>query len=272
MASRLFLCACLCLVVPGVATLAPAKKRVSFWYAPDSYNGADINVRILSFSRGLMSSQYLVSPHVLVSFIVDGQNTLAKLRQHRDAVTNVFVYCGYGINASGLYFDPSIGALCTDTNLLRDLKAMGITTELVINSGSSDIKDYRAFFAKGKESIAAIESAADALNVAGVSFDLEPQVGSPPSTANDSVVYANFLGDVREVLAKTRRRLTVAVAQWSPMLSDYAALAPNVDRLLDMSTYTANSLSGWLNGDDYGGTANLPPRSHTSATTFSFCV
>ena len=40
---------------------------------------------------------------------------------------------------------------------------------------------------------------------------------------------------------------------WSPMLSNTKLLAPHVDRVLDMETYNADSMSGWLSGDAVGG-------------------
>ena len=57
---------------------------------------------------------------------------------------------------------------------------------------------------------------------------------------------------------KAGMRLTLAVANWTPMISSFSVLAPSVDRLLDMETYSANSMEGWLNGDAYGGCALCP--------------
>jgi hypothetical protein len=37
------------------------------------------------------------------------------------------------------------------------------------------------------------------------------------------------------------------------MTSDFALLAPHVDRMLNMEQYNANSMDGWLKGDAYGG-------------------
>ena len=48
-------------------------------------------------------------------------------------------------------------------------------------------------------------------------------------------------------------RLTASVARWSPMLSNYSLLAPRVDRLMQMETYVADSMRGWVDGDSFGG-------------------
>ena len=79
------------------------------------------------------------------------------------------------------------------------------------------------------------------------------QVGNPASTVADAVLYAAFLAQAKTALNAAGMRLTIAVAQWSTMASQFKILAPSVDRLLNMETYNANSMAGWLNGDQYGG-------------------
>jgi len=37
------------------------------------------------------------------------------------------------------------------------------------------------------------------------------------------------------------------------MLADYSHLASSVDMMMDMDTYLADSMNGWLNGDKWGG-------------------
>jgi hypothetical protein len=41
-------------------------------------------------------------------------------------------------------------------------------------------------------------------------------------------------------------RVIADVADWSPVLSEYATLAPAVDRLQDMETYNADSFGEWM--------------------------
>ena len=96
------------------------KRTVSFWYAPASYGGMDIN------------------------------NTVNLLAQHPGVVSTVLVYCGHSANG-GLKVDAKTLALCTDgvphagqPPLLQALKRQGIAWELVLDSGSSDVDDYRA--------------------------------------------------------------------------------------------------------------------------------
>ena len=50
---------------------------------------------------------------------------------------------------------------------------------------------------------------------------------------------------MRSALAPHGLRLTVAVASWSPVLAQYAALAGGADRLLTMETYNGDSPAQW---------------------------
>ena len=208
------------------ADLAPVTandRRVSFWYGPGSYGGGDINA------------------------------TLALLAAHKDVVTNVFVYCGHSVGPGGLAFDAKLGAYCLDTGLLAGIRALGIAPEIVVDSGSSDVVDYRAFFANASANVAALAAEAKRFGAAGVSFDLEPQKGKPASTAADALLYAAFLATARAVLAPAGVRTTLAAAEWCAMTRDYGALGAASDAVLDMETYNADSMQGWLDGDAYGG-------------------
>lgn len=202
---------------------AAATRQVSFWYGPGSYGGQDIG------------------------------NVLQVLDKNRNAVTNLFIYCGHSVGAAGLEVDDKLMALCVDNSLLARVAALGIQPEIVVDSGSSDVTHYRPFFANSTANINVLIEDARRLNATGVSFDLEPQVGSPSSTEQDAHLYAAFLGEAKAAFTSVGLRLTSAVAEWSAMLKDYATLSGSVDRLLDMETYNADSLEGWLQGDNYGG-------------------
>ena len=90
-------------------------------------------------------------------------------------------------------------------------------------------------------------------------IDLEPQGGPntgkvgwgcqggslPVGTAADAKLFAGWLSAVRAVLNPHGIRLTADVASWSPVLKEYATLAPAVDRLQTMSTYNDASLLQW---------------------------
>jgi hypothetical protein len=204
-------------------------RWVSFWYGPASYGGSDINA------------------------------TLNMLSTHRKAVTSVMVYCGHTVASDRITLDSnSTPGLCLDPAPGRDalfagMKKVGVKPELCLNGGNSNISDYRRFFANAEENVADMVKIGKTFGAAGWNMDLEPQVGSPSSTAADAVLYAAFCTKARAALNAAGMRLTIAVAQWSPMLSAFSVLAPTVDRLLDMETYSANSMAGWLNGDAYGG-------------------
>lgn len=77
-------------------------------------------------------------------------------------------------------------------------------------------------------------------------MDLELQKGNPASTPADAVRYGRWAGKVKPTLHSAGLRFTSAVADWAPMLADYKSLSGGFDRLMDMSTYNAVSLSAWL--------------------------
>eukprot|EP00937_MAST-01D_sp_MAST-1D-sp2_P002748 g2748.t1 len=210
----------------AVAMSTPPQPQVSFWYGPGSYGGEDMGA------------------------------TVELLRAHRGAVTNLLVYCGHSVGARGLEYDAKLGALCLESGLLANVSALGIAPEIVVDSGSSNVTDYRRFFANASANIAALAAEGRRFGAAGIHFDLEPQKGSPASTTADSILYAAFLRRARAAFAASApapMRTTVAVAEWCPMTKNYAPLAAATDRLMDMETYNADSMRGWLQGDAYGG-------------------
>ena len=209
-----------------LSALAAPQQQVSLWYGPGSYGGEDMAA------------------------------TVELLRAHSGAVTNLLVYCGHSVGATGLEYDPKLGALCLEGGLLANVSALGIVPEIVVDSGSSNVTDYRRFFANATANIAALVAEGGRFGAQGIHFDLEPQKGSPASTTEDSVLYAEFLRQARDVFAAAKprpMRLTVAVAEWCAMTKNYAPLAAATDRLMDMETYNAESMRGWLQGDAYGG-------------------
>eukprot|EP00040_Diaphanoeca_grandis_P041083 m.262489 g.262489 ORF g.262489 m.262489 type:complete len:315 (+) comp45810_c0_seq1:34-978(+) len=200
-----------------------SSRMVSFWYDPAAYGGSDINA------------------------------TLDLVRSHPGAVSRVMIYCGHGVGAGGsIVNDPKNNALCLDAGLIAGLKSAGVVPELVLNSGTSNVADFRALFANASAQIAFLVSEAKRFGVGGWNLDLEPV----SSAASDAPIYSAFCGQLKTALHQIDVRLTIAVANWSPMLSNFAVLAGNVDRLLDMETYNANSMAGWLAGDNWGGYYN----------------
>ena len=92
---------------------------------------------------------------------------------------------------------------------------------------------------------------AQRFSAVGVNVDSEPDQGGGPTYLPGP--FAAYLQVLKPILNGAGIRLTADVAQWCPMTSDYALLAPTVDRMLNMEQYNANSMDGWLNGDEYGG-------------------
>ena len=93
-----------------------------------------------------------------------------------------------------------------------------------------------------------------AANASGWNIDLEPQSdsckGLPTGDASDAALFASWLSAVRSALQPHGLRLTVAVASWSPVLSQFGTLAPAVDRLQNMQTYNGIGEAPWTRSLD----------------------
>ena len=214
---------------------AASPRRVSMWYAPGAYGGTDINA------------------------------SLDLLAAHPNVVGSLLLYCGHEVTAApGVSDNPArdmlnqtTKMLCLDgqygarAGLIERLGAVGVRPEIVLNSGNSDINDYRAFFRNASENVAAMVAIGKEFSAQGWHLDLEPQ--HPPAEEADAALFASFLATARPAFNAAGMRLTASVARWSPMLSNYSLLAPHVDRLMQMETYVADSMRGWLDGDSYGG-------------------
>jgi hypothetical protein len=183
---------------------APAAKRqpwwaaqrvVSMWYAPDN----------------------------------NWRDAVALIAAHAAQVTTVFSYCGLDISDAGTII-PAFSPICAQ--LFPALAALGVRAEISSGSGNCSIAAMRKLWAD-PASPPAVLAAALAANASGVSIDCEPQAdnckGSPTGTAADAAPFAAWLASVRAQLAPHGIRLTVDVASWSPVLAEYATLAPSVD-------------------------------------------
>eukprot|EP00041_Stephanoeca_diplocostata_P025672 m.677550 g.677550 ORF g.677550 m.677550 type:complete len:641 (-) comp22798_c1_seq1:986-2908(-) len=199
----------------GQAFVAP-NRSVSFWYAPAAN---DVN------------------------------QTIAVLTAHAKVVTSVMLYCGHSVDVNGRIIG-SVMPLCSDI-LLPKLKALGIGAEFVLNDGSTNVTAHKLMMANVTAVSAELAAIGKQHGIYGWNLDLEPQ--SVPGTAADAPIYAAFCAKLKAVLNAGNMRLTIDVATWSPMLRQFALLAPSVDRMMDMETYNANSMMGWVNGDLFGG-------------------
>ena len=187
-------------------------RITSFWYAPDN----------------------------------NWRDAVSLIAAHPGGVTTTFNYCGLDISDAGPIID-SFSPICAQ--LFPALAALGVRAEISSGSGNCSIAAMRMLWAD-PASPPAVLAAALAANASGVSIDFEPQAdncrGGPTGSAADAAPFAAWLGAVRALLHPRGIRLTVDVASWSPVLREYATLAPSVDRLLTMETYNGDSPSDWL--------------------------
>ena len=182
------------------------------------------------------------------------QMMLEEIRPHLHLVTSVMVYCGPEITDEGTIY-PYMSPLCYSDGLgvLPALSALGVRPEIWLGFGNCSIDGYRLLWADHEYSVQTLVSLAVQYNISGWNIDIEPASdncrGGPTGTPEDSIAYAGWLLALRAALHKVGVRLTVDVDNWSPVTSQFAALAPSVDRLFDMRTYNADSMDQWM--EDY---------------------
>ena len=227
------------LLLLASAAYAEKHRNVTFWYTPAAYGGGDIDTLV-----SLMSN-------------------------HSNTVGSVILECKHSLNSThplGVNcaepFDE-LPATCkpwasTCLKTAEGLTAAGIRVELLIGgpdgagTGPSTNWTPSAFEAANASTFAAtMVEVAKRYNATGINMDLEPDQGGGPTLLPGP--YAAYLKTVKPILNAGGLRLTADVAAWCKMTSDYALLAPAVDRLLNMEQYNADSMEGWLKGDAYGG-------------------
>ena len=175
-------------------------------------------------------------------------------------VTSIQTYCGHDISDDGrIIMNPHQGNISACEEFFPKLAQLGVRPELATGAGNCSIATYRKLWRDTTESPQVLLRAALAVNASGWNIDLEPQGGPntgkvgwgcqggslPIGTAEDAKLFASWLAAVRAVLKPHGIRLTADVAGWSPVLKEFATLAPAVDRLQDMSTYNGAGLVSW---------------------------
>ena len=205
----------------AIATLARStlsapwwhEKVVSFWYAPEG---------------------------------VFDPSAVALVQQHLPEITSVMSYCGIDVRDDGTIIS-SFSEACS--KLFPALKALGVQTEIVTNSGNCSIDAFRRLWSDLTVSPRVLRDAVITANASGLNIDFEPQAdncaGAPTGTAADAKLLSTWLAAVRAQLAPIGARLTLDVASWSPVLAQYAVLAEGADRLLTMETYNGDSSADW---------------------------
>jgi hypothetical protein len=161
-------------------------------------------------------------------------------------VTSIQSDCGYTVSSNG----SIVGSLSADcAAFFKATAALGVRNELWLDGGNCDIVAYRTLWRDVTVSPRVLLNAALAANASGVNIDLEPQAdncnGGATGTPADATLFATWLAAVRALLNPAGVRLTVDVASWSPVLSQFVTLAPAVDRLQNMETYNGDSASQW---------------------------
>eukprot|EP00940_MAST-03C_sp_MAST-3C-sp2_P003531 g3531.t1 len=160
------------------------------------------------------------------------------------------LYCGQAVNNNGS-FTLRTSEICEKNGLLLStLRKLNIGIEFVVNDACTNVTAHKLWM-KNEKTVDELVSIAKEYNLMGWNLDLEPQTVS--GTTDDAHIYADFLKHARFTLNQIGTRLTIDVAQWSPMLSQYEVLGPTVDRMMNMETYNCDSFDGWMHGDAFGG-------------------
>jgi hypothetical protein len=178
----------------------------------------------------------------------DWPSLLRKVKAHKPAITSIILFCGVEIATGGLVagLERWNSSACA-TQLVPSLLRLGVRVEMGVQSGTSDVRDYRQLFATDPHDLAQqLATLGRHHGLSGWNMDLEPQRGNPASTASDALQYSNWAQKVRPSLHGAGLRFTTAVASWGPMIANYEVISRGFDRVMDMSTYNAVSLSAWL--------------------------
>lgn len=160
---------------------------------------------------------------------------------HKNAITSVIVDCGMYVDINTTLVVPS-NPNCKPA--VEGLTNLGVKAELAVGLVGNNISAMRNAFQRGSKFFSKqLLAVVDEYNIQGINFDWEPQ-GTDAGDLADATAYASFLSDIKNDLSG-KARLTICVADWSPVLSQYGLLAPAVDRLLDMETYNDKDYVTW---------------------------
>jgi len=162
-------------------------------------------------------------------------------------VTSIQTYCGNLVDDSGKIY----GETSTDCqSFFKAITALGVKSELVLGQTNCSIDGMRLLWADKTTSPKQLLALAQEAGASGWNIDFEPQTedcsGSPSGDSEDAILYAEWLQAVWNILNPAGIRLTIDVASWSPVLVEFATLAPAVDRLQNMETYNGGDKKTWL--------------------------
>jgi hypothetical protein len=175
----------------------------------------------------------------------DWTNMLKKVEAHKHTITSVILFCGISV-APGGAVGGNVSAACANT-IIPGLLKIGVRVEICLESGTSDVKDYRLLFARDPQPLASRMVAIGTKHrLSGWNMDLEPQKGAPSSTKADAVLYSAWAAKVAPTLHAAGMRFTADVGCCGAGLVEYATLAKGFDRVMDMVTYNSASLTSWL--------------------------
>eukprot|EP00049_Salpingoeca_infusionum_P019440 m.361875 g.361875 ORF g.361875 m.361875 type:complete len:370 (+) comp19954_c0_seq1:71-1180(+) len=166
---------------------------------------------------------------------------LTTVKAHQAAVTSVILDCGHELLANLTVGAPKNQTQCQQA--ADGLRELGVKVEIACGLENNSIKILRDVSQNWIAFPGMMQTLAETFNASGINLDFEPQ--TPGGSASDAPPFAALLNLTRTALNTINVRLTVDVADWSPVLNQYELLAPCVDRLLDMETYNQASWDQW---------------------------
>jgi len=126
------------------------------------------------------------------------------------------------------------------TQVCPTIKKAGLETYPMISSypyPPQFIEWMRQVFANPQPFITQCLQQATMNGFTGFNIDWEPNEGA---TAEDAQLYANFLTTFANAMHKNKFKVTVDVAQWSPIWNFTLLGQTTVDRVMNMETYSGN--------------------------------
>jgi len=153
-----------------------------------------------------------------------------------------------GVYSAASFEDYNLGANSTLvkndlSQVAKPIKALGLTTWAMVSSypyPPEFISWMRDVFKSPQPFIDACLEAARKEQLTGYNIDWEPT--TPNSvTSVDAQAYASFLQTFSEAMHKNGFKVSVDVATWSPIWDIPAIAKTDVDYIMTMGTYTANT-------------------------------
>lgn len=177
--------------------------------------------------------------------------SLQTLEHNSDSVTDVVLYCGFGINTRGEFVHnishgsgPQAYELCPEA--IRRISNLGMRAILIAKTEHQQLSTVQAAMRHPQSTIDGMVAACNNIpGVSGWNIDWETPAGSSSEQPANHAKMVVFLQQARQALHAVNCSLTMDVGDGRSINEDTPAYINATDGLWDMSTYHGTSLQEW---------------------------